>query len=265
MYNITTICFGNKYTPIREHWEKMINKNCIKKNKLTIWDESNILQSDIKVPKEYAFWDSIRLKKNIDLLINEKKPVVHCDMDIILKNDIDEIVNLPYDFIISTEIGGKDSFPKECSNKLGFGVCSGFYIIKLTSLNFIIKLLKNMIEKKNNSYSDQVNLMNYIISSDYKLHVKVEMINGNIYNNKILEIDGIKICVLDFELIERDPIITKNQIGMHINVDNVGGVINFIKYFYENLEDLPLTCRCGKRHLGDNNICKHIELREKNR
>ena len=55
-----------------------------------------------------------------------------------------------------------------------------------------------MIEKKNNSYSDQVNLMNYIISSDYKLHVKEEMINGNIYNNKIIEIDGIKICVLDF-------------------------------------------------------------------
>ena len=36
--------------------------------------------------------------------------------------------------------------------------------------------------------------------------------------DKIIEIDNIKIAVLDFNMIERDPIITKNQIGFHINL-----------------------------------------------
>ena len=60
----------------------------------------------------------------------------------------------------------------------------------------------------------------------------------------------------------RDPIINDGQFANHINIDNVGGVQNFIKYFYEDLETLPLTCRCGKKHLGDNSICKHIEIRK---
>jgi len=47
-----------------------------------------------------------------------------------------------------------------------------------------------------------------------------------------------------------------------INIDNVGGPINFLKYYDEDLEKLPLTCRCGKTHLGDNNICQHIDLRK---
>ena len=42
-------------------------------------------------------------------------------------------------------------------------------------------------------------------------------------------------------------------------MDNDG---NFIKYFYEPLETLPLTCICGKTNLGDNNICSHIDIRK---
>jgi hypothetical protein len=264
MYIITTICFGNKYIPLREHWEKNIKETCKRGTEIIIWDDTNIKQQDIKVSKNvYAFWDSIRLKKNIDLLLNRNIPVIHCDMDIIIRGEINEIVELPYDFIISTEIGGNKSFPSECSNKLGFGVCSGFYILKKNSLHFIIKIFKNMIENKYNSYSDQVTLMNYITSSEHKIYEVNEKINGTIFKNRIIEIDEIKICVLDFELIERDPFLTKNQLGLHINIDNVGGVDNFIKYFYEKLENLPLTCRCGKTHLGDNNICNHIELRKK--
>lgn len=262
MYNITSICFGNNFTALREHWENRIHKTCIKKHKLILWDNTNILESDIQVPREYAFWDSIRLKKNLNLLMTDEKPVVYCDMDIILNQDVDEIVNLPYDFIISTEIGGKNSFPKECSQTLGFGVCSGFYILKKTSLTFMMKMLKYMIEKKYNSYSDQVTLMNYITTTPHTLYEVKESINGTEFTHRIIEIDDIKICVLDFELIERDPIVTKNQIGLHINIGNVGGVHNLIRYFYERLEDLPITCRCGKTHLGDNNVCSHIQLRQ---
>ena len=35
----------------------------------------------------------------------------------------------------------------------------------------------------------------------------------------------------------------------------------FLCYFDEDLEHLPLTCRCGKIHLGDNKKCIHIEIR----
>lgn len=178
-------------------------------------------------------------------------------MDIIIENEIECLVNLPYDFIISTEIGGNQSFPKECSQILGFGVCSGFYILKPSSLAFINKNLSNMTTKTYNSLSDQVNIMNYIVNNNYKVYDSECVLNGITFKNKIIEIDDINICVLDFDIIIRDPITTKNQYGNHINIDNVGGSDNFIKYFYEPLEKLPLTCRCGKTHLGDYNVCKH--------
>jgi hypothetical protein len=264
MYNISTICFGNKYTPIREHWEKKMKETCITSSGIYIWDQTNIKQNEIK-STEYAFWDGIRLKKNINLLLSDKKPVVHCDMDLIIEKDINSIVNLPYDFIISTEIGGNKSFPKECSEILGFGVCSGFYVIKEKSIGFLMKILKNMNERKFNSLSDQVNIMKYITNSAYNVYEDVVCLDNIQFKNKVIEIDDIKICVLDFEIIERDPILTKNQYGKHINIDNVGGVNDFIKYFYDKLENLPLTCRCGKPHLGDYNECNHIIMRSNNK
>jgi hypothetical protein len=125
----------------------------------------------------------------------------------------------------------------------------------------MIKILKHMKEKTHKSFSDQVNIMNYVVNNEYILREEECVLNGIKFMNKIIEIDNIKICVLDFGIIVRDPIFIKHQFGNHINIDNVGGVNNFIKYFYEPLENLPLTCRCGKKHLGDNNICSHISMR----
>jgi hypothetical protein len=258
-YIITTICIGKKFEPIREHWLKKINDTC-KTEEIYIIDDNNIKKTDI-ISYQYAWWDIVRLNNNIQLCLKKNKPIVHIDMDIIIENEIEEIVNLPYDFIISTEIGGDNAFPKECSQKLGFGVCSGFYVIKKDCVNFMIKILKHMKEKTHKSFSDQVNIMNYVVNNEYILREEECVLNGIKFINKIIEIDNIKICVLDFGIIVRDPIFKKHQFGNHINIDNVGGVNNFIKYFYEPLENLPLTCRCGKKHLGDNNICKHISMR----
>jgi hypothetical protein len=260
-YIITTICIGNKYEPIKQHWLNRINNTC-KNEEVIIFDNTNIKKSDTS-SFEYAWWDVVRLNKNILLSLQKNKPIVHIDIDIIIENDIKEIVNLPYDFIISTETGGDKSFPKECSQKLGFGVCSGFYVIKKEALPFMLNTLKNMKSKKYNSLSDQVNIMNYIVNNKYQIKEEECLLKNIKYKNKIIEIDNIKICVLDFDIITRDPIINKQQFGNHINIDNVGGVNNFIKYFYEPLESLPLTCRCGKTHLGDNNICNHINMRKK--
>ena len=37
----------------------------------------------------------------------------------------------------------------------------------------------------------------------------------------IIEIENITVCVLDFDIITRDPIVSNNQYGNHINIDNV--------------------------------------------
>lgn len=83
------------------------------------------------------------------------------------------------------------------------------------------------------------------------------MINNKTYINKIITIGETKICVLDFQLITRDPTRNNGQFANHINIDNVGGVQPFIRYFYNDLETLPLTCRCGKTHLGNYETCIH--------
>jgi hypothetical protein len=186
-----------------------------------------------------------------------------CDLDVIVEKDLQPIVELPYDIIISTEIGGTNAYPKECSQKLGFGVCCGFMILKPSSTKIMTDIFKNMESKKYNTYDDQVNVMNYIVNNNYELQEEVIVLDNKKYTNKIITIDGIKICVLDFNIITRDPITNDGQFANHINIDNVGGVQNFLRYFNEKLETLPLTCRCGKIHLGDNNICKHIEIRNK--
>jgi hypothetical protein len=118
-----------------------------------------------------------------------------------------------------------------------------------------------MINKKYDSLSDQVNIMNYIVNNNYELNYEPCFLNGKEFTIKAIEIDNIKIGVLDFEIITRDPILSGDQFGNHINVDNVRGPENFIKYFNEPLENLPLTCRCGKTYLGDNRICEHIKIR----
>ena len=260
-YIISSICFGNKYIPVKKHWLNRVNNKCMKADKIHIWDSTNVNRKDIPA-REYGWWDVVRLEKNILLFSKEDKPVLHVDMDIIVENELEEIVNLPYDFIISTEIGGNQSFPKRCSQKLGFGVCSGFYVIKKGGLNFMKKTLNNMKNKTYGSLSDQFNIMNYIVSNKYEIKEELCILNGIEFKNKIIEIDNIKICVLDFEIITRDPIVVKHQFANHINIDNVGGVRNFIKYFYQPLESLPLTCRCGKSHLGNNDICNHVHMRK---
>jgi hypothetical protein len=260
-YYITTYCYGNKYEPIKTEWTNRIKERCTSVSNIHIHTKSP--SHLIKYGLQYAWWDIMRLYENLTMLLQYKVPVVHIDMDIIVEKDIRPLVDLPYDIIISKEIGGDKAFPPECSGKVGFGVCSGFYVVKPSVSAFLSKLLKMMIERKFNTYSDQVSLMNYIVQSQYEITDDVISLDGRTYINKIISIDGIKLCVLDFNLVIRDPIINDGQFANHINIDNVGGVNNFLHYFHQDLETLPLTCRCGKRHLGDTSTCPHIELRKR--
>lgn len=263
LYNIYTSSFGNKFILIQNHWFRRLFERCGEAAKINIITDSILDKLNFSINYEYAWWDIVRLDSILKQLRSDKKPVVHIDQDIIIEKDIKPLINLPYDIIISKEIGGPNAYPKECSQILGFGMCSGFYILKATSITFMEIILQNMKNKKYNSNSDQVNLMNYIVNSDYALSEENIILDNRKYINKIITIGDIKICVLDFHIITRDPIFNDGQFGNHINIDNVGGVQNFIRYFYEDIEKLPLTCRCGKKHLGDNSICPHIEIRNK--
>jgi len=256
MYTITTVCIGNKYTPILPYWLKQIGSKC-PNSEIEIF---NKIPENIK-PDKYAWWDILRLTNNLNILLRTQKPVVHIDIDIIVRKDILPIVSMDHDIIISQEIGGDGAFPKECSQKLGFGICSGLYVLKPTAISFMLNILSHMKKQTFGTYSDQVSMMNYIVNNPHSVTKENYEVGGTIYENRIIHIDGIQICVLDFGLIIRDPIVTRGQFADHINIDNVGGVSNFLNYFNEPLENLPLTCRCGKRHLGDNSVCPHIGMR----
>jgi hypothetical protein len=257
-YCITSFCFGERFEPVLPIWQKRIEDRC-KNSSIKIFNEINV---PLPFGLKYAWWDIVRLYNNLELVKKEEKPVIHIDMDIIVEKDVEPLVQLPYDFIISTEIGGDGAFPKECSKIMGFGVCSGFYIIKPTAYNFLQKIY-NIMVANSECYSDQVNLMNYFVKNPHTLTEETIELEGIIYKNQVIAIEGIKICVLDFNIVIRDPISTSGQFANHINIDNVGGTENFLKYFDHPIEKLPLTCRCGKTHLGDNSVCQHIEIRRK--
>ena len=264
-YYITTFCYGQKYAPIKDIWCNRINNKC-KNSEIVVFTDISVLNNSKFQPNFSGYIWALRFKHNLDLLLKTTKPIVMCDLDVIIEKDIEPIIDLPFDIIISTEIGGCNSYPQNCSSRLGFGVCCGFMIIKPNAKKIMLDIFKNMETKKYNTYDDQVNLMNYIVNSDYKLTEDNIVLDNRKYTNKIITIGDTKICVLDFDIITRDPIFNNGQFGNHINIDNVGGVNNFIKYFYDDIERLPLTCRCGKIHLGDNNKCIHIEIRNnKNR
>ena len=259
-YYITTFCYGQKYAPIKDIWCNRIKNKC-KNTEIVIFENIDVLNNQLFYPNFPGYIWAIRFKHNLDLMLRINKPIVMCDLDVIIEKDIQPLIDLPFDIIISTEIGGSNSYPKDCSSKLGFGVCCGFMVLKPTSKKIMFDIFKNMESRKYSTYDDQVNLMNYIVNSDYILSEENIVLDNRKYNNKIITIGDIKICVLDFDIITRDPVLNNGQFGNHINIDNVGGVHNFIRYFYEDLKNLPLTCRCGKIHLGDNNVCKHIEIR----
>lgn len=257
-YYITTFCHGQKYQPIVNHWIKNNENKCPTSKSVIFGVNQQSRLSRFDKPDRYAFWDVLRMEQNIELLRQTQKTVVQCDLDVIIKKDLEPLIKLDYDITISKEIGGNKSFPPECSKKLGFGVCTGFVIMKPSGLSFLENIFNKMTNYTYDSYSDQVSIMNYITNHPNKtVFIPTTETQGH-----IIEIDNIRILVLDFDLVTRDPVFdTPEQYALHINIDNVGGTDNFIKYFYDPLSKLPLTCRCGKTWLGDNNECPHIKIK----
>ena len=253
-FEIYTFCHGSKYKPILSHWEK--RTRYLHPNTKVRTLENYIFRR----LSGYAWWDIVRLEKLIKIMAKKRIPIVYCDLDLILERNISPLVELNYDFIVSKEIGGGSAFPKEVSSDLGFGLCTGFYITKYSSIEFLRRILLLMRKQHYGSNSDQVTIMHYIHENEKGIEFRNEYICNKEYTNIVIRIDGINICILDSDIITRDPITDNDQFGNHINIDNVGGSNNFIKYFYSPLDKLPLTCRCGR--FGNADECLHLSQRE---
>ena len=62
--------------------------------------------------------------------------------------------------------------------------------------------------------------MKYIVNHSY-LETEEKVILDNVeYTNTIIDIDNIRICILDFNIIRRDNSITTNHYGVHYNKDD---------------------------------------------
>src|SRR5689334_7903119 len=129
-YTITSFCHGSIYNSVRPHWEDRTRK-LHPESKIVIL--SNYL---FKRLEGYGWWDIVRLEKIIDILSRTRLPTINCDLDLILERNISPLIELDYDFIVSKEIGGNNAFPHEISSKMGFGLCTGVYIAKYSSIAF---------------------------------------------------------------------------------------------------------------------------------
>lgn len=237
-YYMTTFCYGKKFTPILPKWTERIAHTC-KKAIVCIWDKVDI-ELDYRC---YGWYDLIRLYHNLEILHREMKPVVHVDMDLIITKDIEPLVQLDYDLIFSTENDGNRAYPPDCSKILGFGICTGFYILKPASFQFMSSIMELMHNRVYKDYSDQVTLMNYFVSNPHVLKEEEVRIDGVVYTNKVIEINNLRIGVLDLRLITREPKQKGNPFGNHIVIDNVGGTQNFLRYFDEDLDLVNAQCR----------------------
>jgi hypothetical protein len=255
-YTITTFCHGPKYTPVLPHWKKCIETTCPNAS-IEVLDK---IELKLNMNK-YAWWDVLRLYKNLEIIKTTDRPVVHIDLDVIVKKDITPLVQLDYDIIFAREIGGSKAFPPEFSGRLGFAISSGFHVIKPRGYGFMNKMMGLMGRLINQSYSDSFNIMKYILEHEHT----IDMVYFKEYKNNIINIEGIRICVLDFSIIEREPIFDRGQYALHINVDNVGGYNEFARYFTEPLESLPTPCRCRIKYMAEKTECPHIRIRQLNK
>ena len=183
--------------------------------------------------------DHIRLIEAIKI-VEKGNIAIQLDIDTILFKPLQSIIALDYDFIISRAECGNKAWPHDCSIKVGFGACSGFYIAKKNALDFLKYLLNCMKTRCYNSFTDQETIMKIFSNDSVVWHNKVDIIDDISYKNKITTINNVSICVLDYDIFERGIYVgDNNQFGNHFPVKKGGGIAEFINILnYENNNDV---------------------------
>ena len=102
------------------------------------------------------------------------------------------------------------------------------------------------------------------MNNKHEIREETCVFDGTTYTNKIISIDGIKICVLDFEIIIRDPVFSKGQFANHINIYNVGGTIQFLRYFDKPVGKSFIVLSMWKNTFGQfGNMYTHFDAFKK--
>ena len=67
-YYITTFCYGEKYTPIKDIWCNRINNKC-KNGQIVVFTDISVLNNSQFQPNFPGYFWALRFKHNLDLLL----------------------------------------------------------------------------------------------------------------------------------------------------------------------------------------------------
>lgn len=227
-YTVATICFG-QYDRLLEPWLNHIIPH-IGHHQLTVLGVRDIqiqhpnasykkIQETIPLG-EYGAWDYYRMMEGLEIL-KQNRIFIHIDMDIVFNKSFRPLIELPYDIIFSREQNEENGFPLEPCQKIGFGLCSGFYIAKPSDRvrEFIKHITETMYARRYNSYSDQVTIMNVLADMNLEWKSHIYTLDGRIYKNHSATLpNGTTVCILDLKIIPRYRRKNIGQIGSHLHV-----------------------------------------------
>jgi hypothetical protein len=227
-YTIVTICFG-QYDRLLAHWLNHIyphvgtNEGCVLGVRDIQIQYPNISYKRIQetIPLgEYGAWDYYRMMEGLEVL-RKGRIFIHIDMDIVFNKSFKPLLELPYDIVFSREQNEENGFPLEPCQKIGFGLCSGFYIAKPYPrvYEFMTEITNTMLNRKYKSYSDQVTIMNMLADMNLNWKSETYILDENVYKNHSTTLsNGTTICILDLKIIPRYKRKNIGQIASHLHV-----------------------------------------------
>ena len=249
---VCTMCTGLKFNSIKDKWSNMINNN-INNCKIKFFNNISINNG----------WYTRLL--SICNLYTEYNKIIHLDMDCILMNNINEIlyVSDKYDFVFSTENYGKNAYPQEYANKLGFGLCNGFFIInKNINKKLVFEFLNSWLKKTKECKDDQIGIMKYICENKYEISNVRLLINNKSYDCNVININNIKILVLGADLIGRNNFIFNQTYGNHIISNNL--INKSLEYYIDQANNKSIInnsiCHCSNPNKNSCGFCYQKNL-----
>jgi hypothetical protein len=149
----------------------------------------------------YGAVDSVRLA----YLIGQLEAGTACfqiDIDVLLKQSIRPVMDLPHDFLISRAYG----FPRDAVQKLGFVGCCGFFLAKPSSLQFCQEILHRLETKADGSTLDQfvLNRMLMEAADQSEAATSAHIIGGQNFEIADFTVAGCRIGVLPANAIMRN-------------------------------------------------------------
>jgi len=148
--------------------------------------------------------DSERLRHILGRITNGYT-CVQIDMDVRVKRDLQPILDLPYDFIMSRAFG----MPKPVVKELGFVGCTGFFVAKPGSLQLVNDLLTELTNSP--GAGDQRVINNWFLGLDWRSEkISIGPFNGTA---SVCELRSARVCILPQKAISRNDDLASSWFG----------------------------------------------------